>query len=79
MKYFPFLLLLLATPAQSITWNEFWKPFNNGTYYHRPVYHYPQRICTKYVYRETYVPGDRWNPGYVRSWRERVQVPCNYY
>jgi hypothetical protein len=65
MKKYIFLgLLLLPLPAKSITWNEFWEPFNgNG-------------ICTKFVYREQYIPGNHWRPGYVRHWRERVRVPC---
>ena len=34
------------------------------------------RTCTKTEYREEYVPGTRKNPGYVTSWEEDIQVPC---
>ncbi len=35
------------------------------------------RTCTRSEYREEYVPGTQQNPGYVRSWTESVEVPCN--
>jgi hypothetical protein len=30
------------------------------------------------VYREEYVPGTYWSPGYTRRWTEVVRVPCSY-
>ena len=35
-----------------------------------------QRTCFKSEYREDYVPGTEDNPGYVKSWKETVEVPC---
>ena len=35
-----------------------------------------QRTCTKEVYREEYTPGTADRPGFVRSWSETVEVPC---
>ena len=35
------------------------------------------RTCTSNEYREEYIPGTRESPGYVRSWTEIVEVPCN--
>ena len=35
-----------------------------------------QEKCSKTVYREEYVPGTMKNPGYVKSYKERVKVPC---
>jgi len=32
--------------------------------------------CFKKVYRETYVPGTMRNPGYVKTEKKRVRVPC---
>ena len=32
--------------------------------------------CIKKIYREEYVPGSASNPGRVRSWYERKEVPC---
>ena len=35
-----------------------------------------QEKCFKRVYREEYVPGTFRNPGYVRTYKKRVAVPC---
>jgi len=35
-----------------------------------------QEKCYKRVYREEYVPGTLKNPGYVKSYKKRVEVPC---
>jgi hypothetical protein len=35
-----------------------------------------QTNCYETVYREEYIPGTRGNPGRVRTWNERVEVPC---
>ena len=35
-----------------------------------------QRTCFKTEYREEYIPGTQENPGYVRSWTETLEVPC---
>ena len=32
--------------------------------------------CYKKVYKETYVPGTMKNPGYVKTEKKRVRVPC---
>jgi hypothetical protein len=74
MKMKKLLLLspiFLPIPAQAITWGEFWEPFKTER-----VYIYERPMCNRRVYREQYIPGDRWNPGYVRSWYEWVRVPC---
>ncbi len=34
------------------------------------------RTCTRNEYKEEYVPGNRLSPGYVKSWTEIVEVPC---
>ena len=34
------------------------------------------RTCFKPEYREEYVPGTEFDPGYVKSWKETVEVPC---
>jgi len=33
--------------------------------------------CYRNEYREEYVPGTSQSPGYVKTFRERVAVPCN--
>ena len=34
------------------------------------------RTCYRSEYREEYVPGTEFDPGYVKSWKETVEVPC---
>jgi len=34
--------------------------------------------CFKTIYKEKYIPGDSQNPGYVTSWEEHLNIPCNY-
>jgi len=36
-----------------------------------------EEVCFKYEYREEYVPGTSENPGYVKSYRDKIEVPCN--
>jgi len=33
--------------------------------------------CFRYEYRETYIPGNSISPGYVKSYNEKVSIPCN--
>ena len=33
--------------------------------------------CTRTEYREEYIPGTEQDPGYVKSWKETVEFPCN--
>ena len=35
------------------------------------------KTCYRSEYREEYVPGTEDNPGYVRSWQETVEFPCD--
>ena len=35
-----------------------------------------QRTCFKTEYREEYVPGTEANPGYVKSYKDTIEVPC---
>ncbi len=35
-----------------------------------------ERTCFKSEYREEYVPGTEDNPGYVKSYKDTVEVPC---
>ena len=43
---------------------------------HRPHVGTVQTTCWRDEYRETYIPGTRSNPGYVRVDVERVEYPC---
>ena len=33
--------------------------------------------CFRYEYKEQYVPGNSISPGYVKSYNEKVSIPCN--
>ena len=33
--------------------------------------------CFRYEYREQYIPGNSMSPGYVKSYSEKVSIPCN--
>ena len=35
-----------------------------------------ERTCFKSEYREEYIPGTENSPGYVKSWKETIEVPC---
>ena len=37
-----------------------------------------QRTCHKTEYREEYIPGNADNPGYVQSFHETIEVPCQH-
>lgn len=64
-------LIFISTPSQAITWEEFWEPFS---------YEYGSKIktveCYKTIYYERYIPGNGYSRGYVRSWIEKVRIPC---
>ena len=78
MKFFITLLslLVISTPAQAITWGEFWEPFTGERSGYRPRYGGESEYCTKYTYREEYIPGDIDRPGYVRRYRRSYRVRC---
>jgi hypothetical protein len=79
MKLLPFLLLLLSPlPASAITWNQFWRPFNDGHYYYQRPYSYNRSLCNRTIYREKYIPATYYQPGYIRRWTEVKTVPCGH-
>jgi hypothetical protein len=76
MKLLPILLILLSPlPAGAITWNQFWRPINRGNfYYYRP--YYQQRLCNRSFNYEERIPGNYYQPEYIRRWTEVKTVPC---
>ena len=68
-------LLTISTPAQAITWREFWEPFGRDEHHHHYYREYSP-MCHERIVREEYVPGGRWRSGYVRRWVEWVYIPC---
>ena len=60
-------VLLALTPVSALA-----SPVYNDS---QPGYS-NQRSCFKTEYREEYIPGTEDNPGYVKSWKDTVEVPC---
>ena len=60
---------------------DWWKKFDPAyrTSYsdYQPGYS-RQRTCIRKEYREEYVPGTAYRPGYVKSWHDEVEVPCGW-
>ena len=52
--------------------NPWWRATNS----YQPG-HSSSSTCTRQEYREEYVPGTANRPGYVSSWHDTVEVPCN--
>ena len=49
---------------------------NREVYESQKGYAYENK-CFRYEYRETYIPGNSMSPGYVKSYNEKVSIPCN--
>ena len=49
---------------------------NREAYESQKGYAYENK-CFRYKYREQYIPGNSMSPGYVKSYREKVSIPCN--
>ena len=49
---------------------------NQEAYESQKGYAYENK-CFRYEYKEQYIPGNSISPGYVRSYREKVSIPCN--
>tara|TARA_B000000565_G_C23666397_1_gene332435 strand:- start:215 stop:658 length:444 start_codon:yes stop_codon:yes gene_type:complete len=49
---------------------------NREAYESQKGYAYENK-CFRYEYRETYIPGNSMSPGYVKSYNEKVSIPCN--
>ena len=69
MKLLAALLLIGVTSAPALAGPA------TGNYRSRGGYAEEEK-CYRREYREEYVPGTSKNPGYVRSYKKRVQVPC---
>ena len=49
---------------------------NSEAYDSQKGYAY-ENMCFRYEYRETYIPGNSMSPGYVKSYNEKISIPCN--
>ncbi len=75
MKTFiPAVLLIFSFPANAHHQDILLK--SNDNYSSQTGYAYEEK-CFRFEYREDYIPGNSISPGYVKSYREKVSVPCN--
>ena len=49
---------------------------NREAYESQKGYAYENK-CFRYEYKEKYIPGTSMSPGYVKSYSEKVSIPCN--
>ena len=63
-------LVGFASPAQAVTWGEFWEPFKSDHHHHRP--HRYRTMCEHREYREVYDRKGR----FVEYYYETVREPC---
>ncbi len=76
ISFLPSILLLIFT-SSSLKADDFQisNRYQEGFLY--------SNKCFRNEYREQYIPGSFENPGYVKSWKETIEVPCykisNYY
>ncbi len=72
MKKLVSLLLLLPMGCTPAVAAEVWEdPLMQQPGYSK------SRTCYRSEYKEEYVPGTELNPGYVKSTKETVEVPCD--
>jgi len=64
MKTLHLLLVFLSTTTPAIA----------GEY--QPGYS-TTKTCLQAEYREEYIPGNQDSPGYVKTWHDQVEVPCD--
>ena len=75
MKTFIAILILGASlPVNA--YENFGIHGNRRQYESQRGYAYEKK-CFYYEYREQYVPGNSMSPGYVKSFNEKVSIPCN--
>ena len=50
--------------------------YNNHEIYNSNEGYAYEEKCFRYEYREDYIPGNSISPGYVKSYQEKVSIPC---
>ena len=68
--------LVLASSLPVNAYERFGYRNNHQVYDSQRGYAY-EKQCFRYVYREQYIPGNSISPGYVKSYNEKVAIPCN--
>ena len=70
--------LIIAAPLQVKANDSIGNRSNHLAYDSQKGYAY-ENICFRYEYREEYIPGNSMSPGYVKSFNEKVSIPCDSY
>jgi len=70
------IMLLTAVPANAF--ESIGDRSNREAYESQRGYAY-EHNCFRYEYREEYVPGTSYSKGYVKSYNEKIAVPCPGY
>ena len=76
------LLSHSRTPYREVNVRDSWdqptyrRPWWRTANSYQPGYS-SSSTCTRKEYREEYVPGTSRSPGYVKTWHDTVEVPCN--
>ena len=68
--------LILTAPFQVKAHESIVDRSNRQAYDSQKGYAYENK-CFRYEYREEYIPGNSMSPGYVKSFNEKVSIPCN--
>ena len=68
--------LLLSSTLPVNSYESIGLNSNREAYKSQKGYAYENK-CFRYEYREKYIPGNSMYPGYVKSYREKVSIPCN--
>ena len=72
------LVALMTLSALPVSAESIGDRSNRQAYSSQRGYAHEEK-CYRNEYREEYVPGTSKSPGYVKSYRERVKVPCRRY
>ena len=68
--------ILFAAPFPVNAFESIGDRSNREAYESQKGYAYENK-CFRYEYREEYIPGNTMSPGYVKSYNEKVSIPCN--
>ena len=75
MKFLiPTLILVASLPVNAF--ESIGDQSNRKAYESQKGYAYENK-CFRYEYREQYIPGNSMSPGYVKSYNEKISIPCN--
>ena len=70
------IAVLILGASFPVNANESNGGFNNRRAYESQNGYAYERKCFRYVYKEQYIPGNSISPGYVKSYNEKVSIPC---